>query len=99
MVNLLFGYTARDIDCAFKLMRREVVERIKDEVASRGATFSTEFLVRAKRAGFRICEVPIHGHRPRVAGSPTGARPDVIIRAFRELIRFRMALWSEGKVA
>ena len=99
LVNLLFGYTARDIDCAFKLMRREVIERIKDEVASRGATFSAEFLVRAKRVGFRICEVPIRGHRPRVAGSPTGARPDVIIRAFRELIRFRMALWREGKVA
>jgi glycosyltransferase involved in cell wall biosynthesis len=99
LVMLLFGYTARDIDCAFKLMRREVIERIKDEVESRGATFSAEFLVRAKRAGFRIREVPIYGHRPRVAGSPTGARPDVIIRAFRELIRFRIALWREGKAA
>ena len=99
LVTLLFGYTARDIDCAFKLMRREVIERVKDSVESRGATFSAEFLVRAKRAGFRIREVAIHGHRPRVAGSPTGARPDVIIRAFRELIRFRIALWREGQVA
>jgi hypothetical protein len=31
-----------------------------------------------------------------VAGSPTGARPDVITRAFRELIRFRWRLWAEG---
>jgi glycosyltransferase involved in cell wall biosynthesis len=99
LVTLLFGYTARDIDCAFKLMRREVIEQIKDKVASRGATFSAEFLVRAKRAGFRIQEVPIHGHRPRVAGSQTGARPDVIIRAFKELIRFRIALWQEGEAA
>jgi glycosyltransferase involved in cell wall biosynthesis len=99
LVTLLFGYTARDIDCAFKLMRREVIERIKDKVASRGATFSAEFLVRAKRAGFRLLEVPIHGHRPRVAGSPTGARPDVIIRAFKELIRFRISLWQKGKAA
>ncbi len=99
LVTLLFGYTARDIDCAFKLMRREVIERIKDEVASRGATFSAEFLVRARRAGFRIREVSIHGHRPRVAGSQTGARPDVVIRAFKELIRFRIALWQEGKAA
>ena len=99
LVTLLFGYTARDIDCAFKLMRRQVVERIKDEVASRGATFSAEFLVRAKRAGFSIRQVPIHGHRPRVAGNPTGARPDVIIRAFKEMIRFRIALWREGKAA
>lgn len=99
LVTLLFGYTARDIDCAFKLMRREVIERIKDEVASRGATFSAEFLVRARRAGFHIREVPIHGHRPRVAGSPTGARPDVIVRAFKELVRFRIALWRKGKAA
>jgi len=99
LIHLLFGYTARDIDCAFKLMRREVIERIKDEVESRGATFSAEFLVRAKRASFRIHEVPIHGHRPRVAGSPTGARPEVIIRAFKELLRFRIALWREGRVA
>ena len=99
LVTLLFGYTARDIDCAFKLMRREVIERIKDEVASRGATFSAEFLVRAKRAGFRIREVPLYGHRPRVAGSQTGARPDVIIRAFKELVRFRLALWRAGKAA
>jgi glycosyltransferase involved in cell wall biosynthesis len=99
LINLLFGYTARDIDCAFKLMRRRVIERIQDQVESRGATFSAEFLVRAKRAGFRIKEVPIHGHRPRVAGSPTGARPDVIIRAFKELIRFRIALWREGESA
>jgi glycosyltransferase involved in cell wall biosynthesis len=97
LVTLLFGYTARDIDCAFKLMRRTVIERLKDEVASRGATFSAEFLVRAKRAGFRIREVPIHGHRPRVAGNPTGARFDVILRAFKELLRFRLSLWREGK--
>jgi len=99
LVNLLFGYTARDIDCAFKLMHRHVIERIKDQIISRGATFSAEFLVRARRAGFRFREVPLHGHRPRVAGSPTGARPQVIIRAFKELIRFRIALWREGQTA
>lgn len=99
LVTLLFGYTARDIDCAFKLMYRTVITRLQDEVKSRGATFSAEFLVRAKRAGFRIQEVPIRGHRPRVAGSQTGARLDVIVRAFKELLRFRIDLWREGKTA
>jgi len=97
LVTLLFGYTARDIDCAFKLMHRKVIERIKEQVSSRGATFSAEFLVRAKRAGFRILEVPILGHRPRMAGSQTGARSDVIIRAFKELLHFRIALWQGKK--
>ena len=99
LVTLLFGYTARDIDCAFKLMHRTVIERLKDKVASRGATFSAEFLIRAKRDGFRIREVPLHGHRPRVAGSQTGARLDVITRAFKELFRLRLTLWREGKKA
>jgi glycosyltransferase involved in cell wall biosynthesis len=97
LVTVLFGYTARDIDCAFKLMKRGVVERLKTEVRSRGATFSAEFLVRARRANFTITEVPIRGHRPRVAGSPTGAKPAVILRAFKELVYFRMALWQDGK--
>ncbi len=92
LVTLLFGYTVRDIDCAFKLFRREIIDNI--DIKSRGATFSAEFLVRAKRRGYRIREVPV-SHLPRTAGSQTGARLDVITRAFRELIRFRWQLWTE----
>ena len=99
LVTLLFGYTARDIDCAFKLMRHTVVEQLQDEITSGGATFSAEFLVRAKRAGFKIAEVPIVGHRPRVAGSPTGANLRVIVRAFKELVQFRLGLRREAKLA
>ena len=92
LVTLLFGYTARDIDCAFKLFRREILEHIKLE--SRGATFSAEFLVRAKRAGYRITEIGV-AHHPRRAGNQTGARPDVILRAFRELFRMRWQMWFQ----
>ena len=82
LVNGLFGYTARDVDCAFKLFRRRVWESMT--VHARGATFSAEFLIKARRLGFRVKELPV-GHFPRTAGSPTGARPDVIVRAFVEL--------------
>jgi glycosyltransferase involved in cell wall biosynthesis len=95
LVNLLFGYTAHDVDCAFKLFRRSIVDDIRERITSRGATFSAEFLVLAKRAGYTIHEVSLAGHRPRVAGSQTGARPAVIVRAFRELIRFRWRLWFQ----
>lgn len=84
LVNTLFGYTARDVDCAFKLFRRQVWEGLT--VYARGATFSAEFLIKARRRGFRITELPV-GHFPRTAGSPTGARLDVIVRAFVELFR------------
>jgi glycosyltransferase involved in cell wall biosynthesis len=82
LVNTLFGYTARDVDCAFKLFRRSVWQSLT--VHARGATFSAEFLVKARRLGFSVCELPV-SHYPRTAGSPTGARLDVIVRAFVEL--------------
>jgi glycosyltransferase involved in cell wall biosynthesis len=94
LVTLLFGYTARDIDCAFKLFPRRLFEDVGPKVRARGATFSAEFLVRAKRAGFRFAEVPV-SHLPRVAGSQTGARWHVISRAFRELWQFRLELWRD----
>jgi glycosyltransferase involved in cell wall biosynthesis len=82
LVNVLFGLGVRDIDCAFKLFRREVLDAIP--IASLGAFVNTEMLVRARAAGFRIRQVPVT-HRPRPAGRPTGASPRVIVRALVEL--------------
>lgn len=92
LCTLAFGYTVRDVDCGFKLFRREIIEELAPHIASRGATFSIEWLVRAKRAGYRFVELPVT-HRPRVAGSQTGANIDVITRAFKELMQFRLQLW------
>jgi hypothetical protein len=96
LCTLMFGYTVRDVDCAFKLFRREIIEKLAPTIASRGATFSIEWLVRTKRAGYRFVELPVT-HRPRVAGSQTGANIGVITRAFRELVQVRLQLWREGK--
>jgi glycosyltransferase involved in cell wall biosynthesis len=95
LVTLLFGYTARDIDCAFKLFRRQAFTQVAPHIVSRGATFSAEWLVLSKRAGFRIAEVAV-SHLPRPAGAQTGARMDVITRAFRELWRFRVRMWKDS---
>ena len=92
LCTLFFGYTVRDVDCGFKLLRREIIDQLAGKISSRGATFSIEWLVRAKRAGYRFVELPVT-HRPRVAGSQSGARLKVIVRAFRELFRLRLQLW------
>ena len=90
-VTLLFGYVARDIDCAFKLFRREVLDQVY--VESRGAAFSAEFLIKARDRGFKTKEIPV-SHHPREAGSATGNRPDVIARAFREMLTF----WFKSRI-
>ena len=92
LVNGLFGYTARDIDCAFKLFRRRILDRV--EVHSRGATFSAEFLIKSRRLGYVIRERAV-SHYPRPAGQATGAKPAVILRAFRELWQLRLGLEAD----
>jgi glycosyltransferase involved in cell wall biosynthesis len=87
LVRLLFGYLCRDIDCGFKLFRRDILDRVSLE--SNGAMIDTEFLVGAKALGYRITEVPVT-HMPRTEGNATGAKPAVILRAFRDLLRFRL---------
>ncbi|MGB8646782.1 MAG: glycosyltransferase family 2 protein [Anaerolineae bacterium] len=92
VVRLLFGYLARDIDCGFKLFRRELLNQVTLE--SNGAMIDTEFLAGTKLRGFKIAEVPVT-HLPRLAGHPTGANIRVILRAFRDLFSFRLRLARE----
>lgn len=89
LVRLTLGLYVRDIDCAFKLFRREVFEKVK--LASVGAMINTELLTRAQQEGMRIKEVPV-SHFPRSAGKQTGANLKVIIKAFRELFEMRARL-------
>jgi glycosyltransferase involved in cell wall biosynthesis len=92
LVRLLFGYLCRDIDCGFKLFRREVLNNV--HIVSDGAMIDTEFLAGAKARGYRIAEVPVT-HLPRVAGEATGANLKVILKAFRDLWEFRQRLSRE----
>ena len=82
-MNRLFGLRVRDIDCAFKVFRRHVLEAIP--IASVGAFINTEILVRAEQAGFRIHQIPVT-HRRRRFGHQSGASPRVIARALLELV-------------
>jgi len=82
LVRLLFGLKVRDIDCAFKIFERVMLTGLP--LKTRGATMSAEVLIRLQRMGIAWKEVPV-SHFPRLFGSPTGAKPAVIVRAFREL--------------
>jgi glycosyltransferase involved in cell wall biosynthesis len=92
LIRVLFGYLCQDIDCGFKLFRREVLERVS--IVSDGAMIDTEFLAGARARGYRIVEVPVT-HLPRTAGEATGANLGVIVKAFRDLARFWLRLNRE----
>jgi glycosyltransferase involved in cell wall biosynthesis len=92
LVRLLFNLNISDMDCGFKLFRREVLDGI--ELRSQGALISTELMARIAGHGARICEVDVR-HLPRQEGEPTGAKLGVILRSFGELF----ALFRELRAA
>jgi glycosyltransferase involved in cell wall biosynthesis len=89
LVRLLLRVPVRDVDCAFKLIRRDLLSEL--ELVSSGATISPELIARSSQLGATITEIGVH-HKPRVAGKQSGANPRVVFRAFRELAQLRQAL-------
>jgi glycosyltransferase involved in cell wall biosynthesis len=89
--RIFFGLRVTDVDCACKLFRRDVLEGVSIE--SEGAFFSAELLIKLLAAGRTIVEVGVP-HYPRTAGSPTGARPQVVLRAVRDFWRLRLHMWA-----
>jgi glycosyltransferase involved in cell wall biosynthesis len=92
LVRVLLNVRVRDLNCAFKLIPKRVLESITLE--STGALINAELYGRAVRKGFGIKEIGVH-HYPRVAGTQTGAHPLVILRAFYDLFRLRQKIVSE----
>jgi glycosyltransferase involved in cell wall biosynthesis len=86
LVFILFGLKVRDIDCGFKLVNKKVITTIPKLEAERGAFISSEFLIKAKKSGFKITEVGVH-HYPRTEGKATGRKLNVIIKSFTDLFK------------
>jgi glycosyltransferase involved in cell wall biosynthesis len=98
LANLIFfGLTVRDVDCACKLFSRASLEGLN--VESGGAFLSAELLIKLRARGRRLAEVGVP-HYPRTAGSPTGAKPSVVLRAVRDFWLLRLRLWANpGRAA
>jgi len=90
VVLLLFGLKVKDIDCAFKLISKKVIDTIPKLESERGAFISSEFLIKAKKAGFKIVEVPIT-HLP-AKRTGTGAALNVIVKSFVDLFKLWVKL-------
>lgn len=84
-VQALFPVRVQDVNCAFKLLHRRVVEALPLEAT--GYTFNAELLARAAHRGFSIVEVPVR-HRVRRTGR-SKVRPWDVPRSFAALLWLR----------
>lgn len=89
--RILWGLKVCDYSCGFKLIKKEVYGAVRP-IESEEKVFQIEFLVKAKKKGFRFAEVGV-SHYPRKAGGQTGANLQVVLKSLREIL----ALWRRLK--
>ena len=86
-ITIMFGLKVVDMDCAFKVFPTKAYRDIAP-IKSGGALFTAEFLIKLKREGVLLKEVPVR-HFPRQFGTQSGANINVILRMFKESWKLR----------
>jgi glycosyltransferase involved in cell wall biosynthesis len=88
LIRALFDLRVRDVNFAFKVFRRSVLERFT--LQSEGSFIDAEFLLRAKKSGCAIIQIGLD-YFPRTRGTSTLASFGVIATILREMAK----LWRE----
>jgi glycosyltransferase involved in cell wall biosynthesis len=86
LVRVLFRVRVRDVDCSFKLFRREVLEKITIETDD--FFVDTELVAKARRWNFRLLEKGVR-HYPRVAGETKVRASDIPETLRRVAVMFK----------
>lgn len=94
LVRIVFRINAKDIDCAFKLFRKKVLESINIE--SKQFFVDAEVLAKASFLGYRIKEIPVR-HYPRPAGRST-IRPTHVPYTLWELARMWINIYVRRRI-
>ena len=102
LVDLALGTGVRDVDCAFKLFRRQLLADIN--LTSQGGLLDPELVARVRAAGRRIAEVEV-AHRTGgpargrfdADGGGSLPRPSVVAGVLGELWRLRGRMRKEAR--
>jgi len=89
LVQAMFGTRLRDINFAFKLCRRTVLDHV--ELVSEGSFIDAELVIRAQRSGFQILQIGVD-YFPRTRGVSTLSSVSVIRTMLGEMFRLRSDL-------
>lgn len=100
IISILFSLDYKDIDCAFKLFKREAFESL--EVKSDDYLINAEILAKSKLKGLRIVQIGVE-HHPRLKGKSTISYQSIllslrrIISLYQEIIKWKRTPSLIGK--
>jgi glycosyltransferase involved in cell wall biosynthesis len=89
LVRVLFGVRIRDINFAFKLCHRRVLDRMTLE--SEGSFIDAELIIRTVGFGGKVVQFGVD-YFPRTRGVSTLSSPAVIVKILREMFSLRREL-------
>ncbi len=100
LMRMLFPIKEKDIDCAFRLVKRKIFDKVRMNATT--GVMTGEMLAKARIAGYKITQVGIT-HYPRVAGEarfeiPAGLnvpKPRVVLETIKEVQALKMELKEE----
>ncbi|MBN1626074.1 MAG: glycosyltransferase family 2 protein [Deltaproteobacteria bacterium] len=90
IVSILFNFSLKDVDCDFRLMKREIFEKI--ELHSTSGTICLEMVKKLQDAGYIFEEVPVH-HYHRAYGKSQFFNFSRLFKTAVQLIK----LWHDLK--
>lgn len=85
LIGLMFNLRIKDANTSFKLVRREALDEV--ELRSVSAFIDPELLIKLKKNGARIMELPVN-HFPRQFGQASGAKPAVVLGTIKEMLKY-----------
>lgn len=91
LIGMAFGTKVRDVNFAFKLIRRDLLDQVR--LVSEGSFIDAELIVRAQRLGFQIVQIGVD-YFPRTRGTSTLSSFSVIRRMLGEMVVLRRELRS-----
>jgi len=95
-VRCLFRLPVRDVDCDFRLLRREVLERIR--LTEDSGLICVELVARVALARMRIAEVPVH-HFHRMHGKSQFFNFRRVLRVLLSMLRLWWRLFVRREAA
>jgi hypothetical protein len=93
VVLLTFNLPLKDVDCALKIMRTDVIRRF--DLHARSAVMNAELYWNVRRHGGTFAQVGVP-HHPRVMGTRSGGRLIPVLRAMKEVFLIRLSVARRG---
>ncbi len=91
LINILFLSHFRDINCAMKIFKKPVLDKITINCNPYGAFIDAELILKSKALGFKIAQFPVT-HYERKTGLASGSKPKLVWDTFKDMLKLRFGL-------